>query len=680
MTAITKLSTLGSWWQQQEASWRAEGERPYSRQQPASPGDKVMAASSGMMASLTYAITARTPQGDEGLTGFRGGHNDQQVIQQFPSVVQDLRNANDDRHGPEIHRLARLYPVRLIRCDSGAVLVEVAAESDLEPALPEAAASCDMRLSQVPASRTNISRAERRAKERADTKATRKKGGGKKGRSGARQPERKSESAPVPAPAALAPSSALEIPKDGDRKTDATNLPAPAPEPEPELEPQAPQPYNPPLRCFICLGGPNDCDDELLHAGCACRSDSGLAHTKCRAQNAASKPFTNMGASQWIVCGECKQQYTGQVQMEMAQAHWAHVTGRNSDPMDLEYIMAADRLATAYLNVNDDGETALPIWLQCLASARQAFGDDHEATHAIMNNLATCHSQLGNHEASMELNEGLLASRRRTLGPKDRATRTSGNNLAMDYVALGQLERALALRKEFAGASNSKLAGAKLPASVSQASDYSEQMSLGQMQFATKDFAPGLAAMDEAKAGLRRILGEEHPRYKAAARAMAGCLGMDLGSLGRIVGKLYRVERESDDGIEGEWEQLNGRTVEVIGMDGPRFKCWVVPVGYMPTTEEYVRRLIKDGPGQPGLGRSLKVHVAKVTLLHPTMISIQNLTSAPKWNGTRGVIHGYDVEKERYQVRVPGRKRLLGLRMECCGVAMQPGVQLPVST
>ena len=45
---------------------------------------------------------------------------------------------------------------------------------------------------------------------------------------------------------------------------------------------------------------------------------------------------------------------------------------------------------------------------------------------------------------------------------------------------------------------------------------------------------------------------------------------------------------------------------------------------------------------------------------------VEGLCGQPEWNGKRGLVQSFDVEKGRYRLLVKGRAGFLGVRLECC--------------
>jgi hypothetical protein len=58
--------------------------------------------------------------------------------------------------------------------------------------------------------------------------------------------------------------------------------------------------------CIFCL----DSDPPPIQSGCACRSDSGLAHLECLIEKAVVQQ-AHRGAEVWWKCQTCGQDFTG---------------------------------------------------------------------------------------------------------------------------------------------------------------------------------------------------------------------------------------------------------------------------------------------------------------------------------------------------------------------------------
>ena len=97
--------------------------------------------------------------------------------------------------------------------------------------------------------------------------------------------------------------------------------------------------------CYICLQGN---DGGKLMRGCACRGDSaGFVHLECLTKLAESKEASDDRQTVfagWIQCGNCKQIFTGALDLEMARRYWRR--HRSSQDLDLRY-HASRSLATS---------------------------------------------------------------------------------------------------------------------------------------------------------------------------------------------------------------------------------------------------------------------------------------------------------------------------------------------
>jgi hypothetical protein len=94
--------------------------------------------------------------------------------------------------------------------------------------------------------------------------------------------------------------------------------------------------------CFVCL----DSDPPPIQSGCACRSDTGLAHVDCLAESAAAQQ-PHRGKKVWWECQTCGQQFTAAMRTGLAEAWWSRASNQahNSD----ERLCAASTLAQARL-------------------------------------------------------------------------------------------------------------------------------------------------------------------------------------------------------------------------------------------------------------------------------------------------------------------------------------------
>ena len=95
----------------------------------------------------------------------------------------------------------------------------------------------------------------------------------------------------------------------------------------------------PPERvCIICL----DSDPPPIQSGCACRSDTGLAHLDCLIEKALSQQV-HRGGKVWWECQTCGQHFTGAMRTGLGEAWWSRV--RDGAEESEERLCAAQNLA-----------------------------------------------------------------------------------------------------------------------------------------------------------------------------------------------------------------------------------------------------------------------------------------------------------------------------------------------
>ena len=98
--------------------------------------------------------------------------------------------------------------------------------------------------------------------------------------------------------------------------------------------------------CIICL----DSDPPPIQSGCACRSDSGLAHLDCLIEKAVSQQ-AHRGNKVWWECQTCGQDFTGAMLTGLGEAWWSRVCDEAEE--SAERLLAAHNLAECRLR---DGE------------------------------------------------------------------------------------------------------------------------------------------------------------------------------------------------------------------------------------------------------------------------------------------------------------------------------------
>ena len=86
--------------------------------------------------------------------------------------------------------------------------------------------------------------------------------------------------------------------------------------------------------CTICL----DSDPPPIQSGCACRSDSGLAHLECLVEKAVVQQ-AHRGVKVWLECQTCGQNFTGAMRTGLGEALWSRVRGEAEE--------SAERLGAA---------------------------------------------------------------------------------------------------------------------------------------------------------------------------------------------------------------------------------------------------------------------------------------------------------------------------------------------
>ena len=133
--------------------------------------------------------------------------------------------------------------------------------------------------------------------------------------------------------------------------------------------------------CIVCL----DSDPPPIQSGCACRSDTGLAHVGCLIEKAVAQQ-PHRGNKVWWECQTCGQQFTGAMRTGLAEAWWSRVCDEAEESE--ERLAAADNLAQVR---SRDGQYAEAerIHREVLGVMRRALGEEHPHTLTSAGNLAS---------------------------------------------------------------------------------------------------------------------------------------------------------------------------------------------------------------------------------------------------------------------------------------------------
>ena len=141
--------------------------------------------------------------------------------------------------------------------------------------------------------------------------------------------------------------------------------------------------------CIVCL----DSDPPPIQSGCACRSDTGLAHVGCLIEKAVAQQ-PHRGHAVWWECQTCGQHFTGAMQTGLAEAWWSRVCDEAEESE--ERLAAADNLAQVR---SRDGQYAEAerIHREVLGVERRVLGEEHPDTLTSAGKLALSFFRQGKH-------------------------------------------------------------------------------------------------------------------------------------------------------------------------------------------------------------------------------------------------------------------------------------------
>lgn len=249
-----------------------------------------------------------------------------------------------------------------------------------------------------------------------------------------------------------------------------------------------------PCECWICCDGNEQ--HELLSTGCGCRGSAGRAHVHCLVLAAEHN------VELWTNCPTCRQEYTGEVDVLMAEMRWSLV--RDRPPDDAERLFVANNLAVTRKESAGDNAGALELMEEVLRVRRQVCGDVHPDTLDSIANLALQHTEMGRYDAALPLNLEAVTAMRRVLGDEHEHTLVSLAALGATYLSMSRFAHALPLCREALDVRRRTLGD-----------DHLETMNsmklLGHCRVGLGDKQGGFALLEEAVSTSRRVLGEAHP-------------------------------------------------------------------------------------------------------------------------------------------------------------------------
>ena len=185
------------------------------------------------------------------------------------------------------------------------------------------------------------------------------------------------------------------------------------------------------MACFICL----DENPPPIGMGCACRGSAGNAHEECLKHMA--KFQGRYGNTRWTECQTCKQEYTGQMLVKLAQA-WesAAKDGTEADKLAAECAHLAALVKAGH--AEDALERFRALHQRCVLK----FGSCDPDTCTVGGNLAVALVRMKKFQEAEILQLDVLRVLDRMLGRKHPETMWHENTLAMILSKQGKYDEA----------------------------------------------------------------------------------------------------------------------------------------------------------------------------------------------------------------------------------------------
>ena len=260
--------------------------------------------------------------------------------------------------------------------------------------------------------------------------------------------------------------------------------------------------------CWVCCEGAES--TALLSTGCACRGSGGRAHVSCLVASAQHN------VARWTSCPTCRQDWTGEMEGQLALARWEGVRARPAD--DAERLFVANNLAVTLQESAGDFRGAAALLEEVLAVRRATLGDMHPDTLDSMTNLALHHTEAGNLCASLELSQEVVARHRnrQALGEQvtDEEVAHAIGSLAAVHNLMGNGALAEPLHRE-ALAIRERLLGSD------HIDTLNSRYGLGRSLVQLGRHEDGFGLLENVSACAHRVFGAKHPTCQHFQRGLA---------------------------------------------------------------------------------------------------------------------------------------------------------------
>jgi hypothetical protein len=262
--------------------------------------------------------------------------------------------------------------------------------------------------------------------------------------------------------------------------------------------------------CTICL----DSEPPPIQSGCACRGDAGLAHVECRAEAAAHRTAHASNRGGWWKCGTCGQDFTGAMQLGLAEALWSSAQRLPEENDDR--LSAAMTLANALLAQGKYAK-AVSMYRDVLVVQKRVLGPEHRNTLSTTTNLVNALNSQGKCAEAETMNRELLVVQKRVLGPNHPDTLTSTMNLATALRSQGKCAEAETMYREVLVVQQ-RVLGPEHPNTLSTANN------LALALYSQDKFAEAETMFRELLVVQQRVLGPEHPNTLLSTMSLADAL------------------------------------------------------------------------------------------------------------------------------------------------------------